>query len=101
MEEDYFFGNSAGLQFENHETVNTAVSVPASYAVVRVDMPGSGKSIPRTARTVGNRRSRSAARRDRVGRGAALVEWSCRYMGYVVSRNEPASRTPVCIRSTC
>ncbi len=44
MEEDYFFGNSAGLQFENHETVNTAVWVPNGYAVVRVDMPGSGKS---------------------------------------------------------
>ena len=44
MEEDYFFGNSAGLQFENHETVNTAVWVPNGYAVIRVDMPGSGKS---------------------------------------------------------
>ncbi|GJF34877.1 peptidase S15 [Kitasatospora sp. NE20-6] len=44
MEEDYFSGNAEGLQFENHETVNTATWVPDGYAVVRVDMPGSGKS---------------------------------------------------------
>lgn len=44
MEEDYFFGNAGGLQFENHETVNTAVWVPNGYAVVRVDMPGTGKN---------------------------------------------------------
>ena len=43
-EEDYFFGNATGLQFENHETVNTAVWVPDGYAVVRADMPGSGQS---------------------------------------------------------
>ena len=72
MEEDYFFGNSAGLQFENHESVSTAVWVPAGYAVVRVDMPGIGQE-PRAARSLGNRWRRSAARRDRVGRGAALV----------------------------
>ncbi|GGF10588.1 CocE/NonD family hydrolase [Subtercola lobariae] len=44
MEEDYFLGNSGGLQFENHETVNTAAWVPDGYAVVRVDMPGSGNN---------------------------------------------------------
>lgn len=44
MEEDYFLGNAEGQQFENHETVNTATWVPDGYAVVRVDMPGSGKS---------------------------------------------------------
>ncbi|MCX4682027.1 CocE/NonD family hydrolase [Streptomyces sp. NBC_01433] len=44
MEEDYFLGNAEGQQFENHETVNTATWVPDGYAVVRVDMPGAGKS---------------------------------------------------------
>jgi uncharacterized protein len=44
MEEDYFFGNAGGLQFENHESVNTAVWVPDDYIVIRVDMPGAGKS---------------------------------------------------------
>ncbi|RFA13226.1 hydrolase [Subtercola boreus] len=43
-EEQYFFGNSGDLQFENHETVSTAVWVPDGYAVVRVDMPGAGAS---------------------------------------------------------
>ncbi|MEP6648504.1 MAG: CocE/NonD family hydrolase [Lapillicoccus sp.] len=44
MEDTYFSGNPEGLQFENHESVNTAVWVPDGYVVVRVDMPGSGKS---------------------------------------------------------
>ncbi|NEA43194.1 CocE/NonD family hydrolase [Streptomyces sp. SID11385] len=44
MEEEYFFGNADGQQFENHETVNTAAWVPDGYAVVRVDMPGAGRS---------------------------------------------------------
>jgi uncharacterized protein len=44
MEEEYFFGNAGSLQFENHESVNTAAWVPDGYAVVRVDMPGAGKS---------------------------------------------------------
>ncbi|AMM18941.1 hydrolase [Frondihabitans sp. PAMC 28766] len=43
-EEEYFFGNAGDLQFENHETVSTAVWVPDGYAVVRVDMPGAGAS---------------------------------------------------------
>lgn len=44
MEDEYFSGNPDGLQFENHESVNTADWVPDGYVVVRVDMPGSGKS---------------------------------------------------------
>jgi predicted acyl esterase len=44
VEEAYFFGNADSLQFENHESVNTAAWVPDGYAVVRVDMPGAGKS---------------------------------------------------------
>ena len=44
MEEDYFFGNAGSLQFENHESVNTAAWVPEGYIVIRVDMPGAGKS---------------------------------------------------------
>ncbi|WP_375400863.1 CocE/NonD family hydrolase [uncultured Amnibacterium sp.] len=44
MEEDFFLGNAGGLQFENHESVSTSVWVPKGYAVVRVDMPGSGNS---------------------------------------------------------
>ncbi|MCP5328941.1 MAG: CocE/NonD family hydrolase [Steroidobacteraceae bacterium] len=44
MEERYFLGNRDGLVFENHETVNTAVWVPADYVVMRVDGPGSGRN---------------------------------------------------------
>ena len=44
MEERYFFGNSDGLVFENHESVNTAAWVPQDYIVMRVDGPGMGKS---------------------------------------------------------
>lgn len=43
-EERYFQGNSAGLIWENHETVNTATWVPNDYVVMRVDGPGNGKS---------------------------------------------------------
>ena len=43
-EERYFQGNSDGLIFENHETVNTADWVPHDYAVMRVDGPGTGGS---------------------------------------------------------
>ena len=43
-EQLYFQGNSDGLIFENHETVNTADWVPHDYVVVRVDGPGTGKS---------------------------------------------------------
>jgi predicted acyl esterase len=44
MEEQYFQGNSSGLIFENHETVNTADWVPNDYVVMRVDGPGTGKN---------------------------------------------------------
>jgi predicted acyl esterase len=44
MEERYFLGNSDGLVFENHESVNTAAWVPQGYIVMRVDGPGMGKS---------------------------------------------------------
>lgn len=44
MEDAYFSGNPDGLQFENHESVNTAAWVPDGYIVIRVDMPGAGKS---------------------------------------------------------
>ena len=44
MEERYFLGNSGGLVFENHESVNTAAWVPQDYIVMRVDGPGMGKS---------------------------------------------------------
>ncbi len=43
-EELYFQGNSEGLIFENHETVNTVDWVPHDYVVVRVDGPGTGKN---------------------------------------------------------
>ena len=44
MEERYFQGNSDGLIFENHETVNTADWVPNDYVVMRVDGPGTGRN---------------------------------------------------------
>ena len=44
IEERYFQGNSDGLIFENHETVNTADWVPHDYVVMRVDGPGTGKN---------------------------------------------------------
>ncbi len=43
-EERYFQGNSDGLIFENHETVNTVDWVPHDYVVIRVDGPGTGGS---------------------------------------------------------
>ncbi|CAD6580508.1 MAG: hypothetical protein TREMPRED_002760 [Tremellales sp. Tagirdzhanova-0007] len=43
-EDEYFFGNSLGQIYENHETVNTAVWVPKGYSVVRVDGPGTGNN---------------------------------------------------------
>src|SRR5260221_24171 len=43
-EERYFHGNSDGLIFENHESVNTVDWVPHDYAVVRLDGPGTGKN---------------------------------------------------------
>lgn len=43
-EENYFQGNSEGLLFENHESVNTADWVPHDYVVIRLDGPGTGKN---------------------------------------------------------
>ena len=43
-EDRYFSGNPDGLQYENHESVNTAQWVPNGYVVVRVDGRGVGKS---------------------------------------------------------
>ena len=44
MEERYFYGNSGGLIFENHESVNTVDWVPRDYVVMRVDGPGTGNN---------------------------------------------------------
>jgi uncharacterized protein len=44
IEQRYFQGNSDGLIFENHETVNTVDWVPHDYVVMRVDGPGTGKN---------------------------------------------------------
>ena len=50
QEEDaYFQGNSDGLIYENHETVNTMDWVPHDYVVIRVDGPGTGKSPGKVA----------------------------------------------------
>ena len=43
-EDRYFSGNPDGLQYENHETVNTAEWVPNGYVTMRVDGRGAGKS---------------------------------------------------------
>jgi hypothetical protein len=44
-EEDRFFsGNPDGLQYENHESVNTSDWVPNGYVVIRVDARGVGNS---------------------------------------------------------
>ena len=44
MEDRYFSGNPDGLQYENHESVDSAVWVPAGYVCVRVDSRGVGRS---------------------------------------------------------
>ena len=44
LEDRYFSGNPDGLQYENHESVNTAQWVPNGYVVIRVDARGVGKS---------------------------------------------------------
>ena len=44
MEERYCLGNSDGLVFENHESVNTAAWVPQDYIVLRAEGPGMGKT---------------------------------------------------------
>ncbi|WP_310533306.1 CocE/NonD family hydrolase [Novosphingobium sp.] len=40
LEDRYFSGNPDGLQYENHESVDTAVWVPKGYICIRVDARG-------------------------------------------------------------
>lgn len=44
VEDRYFTGNPDGLQYENHESVDSAVWVPAGYVCIRVDSRGVGNS---------------------------------------------------------
>lgn len=44
LEDRYFSGNPDGLQYENHESVESAVWVPNGYVCIRVDGRGVGNS---------------------------------------------------------
>jgi uncharacterized protein len=44
LEDRFFSGNPDGLQYENHETVDTSVWVPEGYVCIRIDGRGVGKS---------------------------------------------------------
>lgn len=44
LEDRFFSGNPDGLQYENHETVDTSVWVPKGYVCIRVDERGVGQS---------------------------------------------------------
>jgi predicted acyl esterase len=44
LEDRYFSGNPDGLQYENHESVDSSVWVPQGYVCVRVDARGVGNS---------------------------------------------------------
>ena len=44
LEDRYFSGNSGGLQYENHESVDSSAWVPNGYICIRVDGRGVGKS---------------------------------------------------------
>jgi predicted acyl esterase len=44
LEDRYFSGNPDGLQYENHESVDSAVWVPEGYICIRVDPRGVGLS---------------------------------------------------------
>ncbi len=44
LEDRYFSGNPDGLQYENHEAVDTSVWVPEGYICIRVDARGVGHS---------------------------------------------------------
>lgn len=44
LEDRFFSGNPDGLQYENHESVDTAVWVPEGYVCIRVDARGVGNS---------------------------------------------------------
>lgn len=43
-EDRYFSGNPDGLQYENHESVDSSVWVPEGYVCIRVDSRGVGNS---------------------------------------------------------
>lgn len=44
LEDRYFSGNPDGLQYENHESVDSAVWVPKGFVCIRVDARGVGNS---------------------------------------------------------
>ena len=44
LEDRYFSGNPDGLQYENHESVDSSVWVPNGYVCIRVDSRGVGNS---------------------------------------------------------
>lgn len=44
LEDRFFSGNPDGLQYENHESVDSAVWVPRGYVCIRVDSRGVGRS---------------------------------------------------------
>ena len=44
LEDRYFSGNPDGLQYENHESVDSSVWVPQGYVCIRVDARGVGNS---------------------------------------------------------
>ncbi len=44
LEDRYFSGNPDGLQYENHESVDSSVWVPEGYVCIRVDARGVGNS---------------------------------------------------------
>ena len=44
LEDWYFTGNPDGLQYENHESVDSAVWVPNGYVCIRIDARGVGNS---------------------------------------------------------
>lgn len=44
LEDRYFSGNPDGLQYENHESVDSSVWVPEGYVCIRVDSRGVGNS---------------------------------------------------------
>ncbi len=44
LEDRFFSGNPDGLQYENHESVDSSVWVPEGYVCVRVDARGVGNS---------------------------------------------------------
>jgi predicted acyl esterase len=45
MEDRYFSGNPDGVQYENHESVDSSVWVPAGYVCIRVESRGVCKSL--------------------------------------------------------